>query len=65
MIAPLVETEDAWYRVEATHERRPSMDEIVLGITEAKELKAEWEEDGWDVEINLDSFTKDSKLTAI
>jgi len=64
-MTPLIETEAAWYRITATHDRRPTMDEIVLGITEAKELQEEWEEDGWYVDIELDSYTKDSSLIAL
>jgi phage head maturation protease len=62
---PLVETEAAWYRITAYHDKRNDMDEIVLGITEAKELQEEWEEDGWYVDIELDSYTKDSSLIAL
>jgi hypothetical protein len=61
----LIETEEAWYRLTAYHDKRPTMDELVLGITEAKELAKEWEEDGWSVEIDLDSFTSDSSLVAL
>lgn len=62
---PLVETEAAWYRLTAYHDKRNDMDEIVLGITEAKELKEEWEEDGWQVQIDLDSYTKDTSIIAL
>lgn len=65
IMKPLVETEAAWYRITATHDRRLTMDEIVLGITETKELQEEWEEDGWYVDITLDSYTKDSSLIAL
>lgn len=48
------ESEHIFYRLTACHPKRITMDEIILGITEARELKKEWEEDEWEVTIEED-----------
>jgi len=43
--------DNKFYRLEASHPNRITMDELIHGIDEAEALKQQWEEDGWEVEM--------------
>lgn len=50
----MIQNERRYYRIDAFHQFRSPMDEIVLGYSAAKELADIWEADGYDVEIYLE-----------
>ena len=52
MNRPSDRSETKYYRIDAHHPNRPSMDELVKGITQAEEIAKEWEADGYEVEIS-------------
>jgi len=47
-------SEQKFYRIDAWHPYRHSVDEVVLGISAAEELSKMWEDDGYEVEISND-----------